>query len=191
MSQTMHERLNQIPDKILSTEFLTGQSLGNDIGFWIFDYPAEEELKVREYIQFLEGMLKKKHSHLKFVNINLLQAVVDYLTERNFIDKAIHMQKAKGDEAVFKALKGPLHMDKFAPYLSKKYAATEQDIVLVTGVGSVWPLLRAHNLLNSLHAILGHKPVALFYPGHYDGQIMSLFGKIPSNNYYRAFRLVP
>lgn len=191
MSETIHERLNQIPDKILSTEFLTGQSLGNDIGFWIFDYLPEDELKVREYIQFLEGMLKKKHSHLKFVNINLLQAVVTYLTERNFIDKAIHMQKEKGDEAVFKALKGPLHMNKFAPYLSEKYAATEQDMVLITGVGSVWPLLRAHNLLNSLHAILGHKPVALFYPGHYDGQTMSLFGKIPSNNYYRAFRLVP
>jgi len=45
--------------------------------------------------------------------------------------------------------------------------------------------------LNSLHSLLGHKPVVLFYPGYYDGQAMSLFGKIPSNNYYRAFRLVP
>lgn len=191
MSETIHERLNQIPDKILSTEFLTGQSLGNDIGFWIFDYPPEDELKVREFLQFLEGMLQKKHSHLKFVNINLWQAVVTYLTERNFMDKVIHRQKEKGDEAALNSLKGPLHTDKLAPYLSKKYAATEQDMVFITGVGSVWPLLRAHDLLNSLHAILGHKPVALFYPGHYDGQTMSLFGKIPSKNYYRAFRLVP
>ena len=191
MSQAIHERLNQIPDRILSTEFLTGQGLGNEIGFWIFDYAPEDELKVREYIHFLEGMLEKKHSQLKVVNINLLQAVVDYLIERNFIDKAIQMQKSKGDEALLKALKGPLHMDKFAPYLVSKYATSEQDIVLMTGVGSVWPLLRAHNLLNSLHSLLGHKPVVLFYPGYYDGQAMSLFGKIPSNNYYRAFKLVP
>ena len=191
MSQTIHERLNQIPERILSTEFLTGQGLGNEIGFWIFDYAPEDELKVREYLHFLDGMLEKKHSQLKVVNINLLQAVVDYLTERNFIDKAIQMQKAKGDEALLKALKGPLHMDKFAPYLVSKYATTAQDIVLMTGVGSVWPLLRAHHLLNSLHSLLGHKPVVLFYPGYYDGQAMSLFGKIPSNNYYRAFRLVP
>jgi hypothetical protein len=33
-------------------------------------------------------MLEKKHSQLKVVNINLLQAVVDYLAERNFIDRA-------------------------------------------------------------------------------------------------------
>ena len=117
MSQTIHERLNQIPERILSTEFLTGQGLGNEIGFWIFDYAPEDELKVREYLHFLDGMLEKKHSQLKVVNINLLQAVVDYLAERNFIDKAIQMQKAKGDEALLKALKGPLHMDKFAPYL--------------------------------------------------------------------------
>lgn len=191
MNQAIHERLNQIPERILSTEFLSGQGLGNEIGFWIFDYAPEDELEVRKYLRFLEGMLAKKHSQLKVVKINLLQSVVDYLTERNFIDKAIQMQKTKGDEALLKALKGPLHMDKFAPYLVSKYDTNEQDMVLMTGVGSVWPLLRAHHLLNSLHSLMGHKPVVLFYPGYYDGQSMSLFGKIPSNNYYRAFKLVP
>lgn len=191
MDQRLHDRLNQIPDKILSPEFLSGQGLGNEIGFWIFDYEPEHELNVRHYIEFIEDMLAKKHSHLKMVNINLLQSLVDYLADRKFVDKAIQMQKTKGDEALLKALKGPLHMDKFAPYLTTQNSATEQDILFITGVGSVWPLLRAHNLLNSLHSLVGHKPVVLFYPGQYNGQAMSLFGKIPSNNYYRAFRLVP
>lgn len=190
MDQRLHERLNQIPKKILSSDFLSGQGLGNEIGFWIFDYEPEHELDVREYIEFLEGMLAKKHSYLKVVNINLLRCLVNYLADRNFVDKTIKMQKTKGNEALLKALQGPLHMDKFAPYLTTKYSATEQDITFITGVGSVWPLLRAHNLLNSLHSLLGHKPVVLFYPGQYNGQTMSLFGKIPSNNYYRAFRLV-
>lgn len=191
MNQLLHDRLNQIPDKILSSEFLNSKGLGNEIGFWIFDYPPEEELGVRAYVEFLEDMLAKKHSHLKVININLLQCVVDYLTERRFIDKAIVMQKTKGNDAVLNALKGPLHMDKFAPYLIDKYAATDQHIIFMTGVGAVWPLLRAHNLLNSMHARLGHKPVVLFYPGQYNGQTMSLFGKNSSNNYYRAFELVP
>ena len=151
----------------------------------------EAEIEVREYICFLEEMLRKKHSHLNVVNINLLQSLVDYLGDRNLIEKAVQMQAKKGDEALLKALKGPLHMDKFAPYLVKSAQAADRDIIFITGVGSVWPLLRAHNLLNSLHSLLGHKPVVLFYPGHYDGQAMSLFGKIPSNNYYRAFKLVP
>jgi hypothetical protein len=43
--------------------------MGNEIGF-IFDYAPEDELKVREYLHFLDGMLEKKHSQLKVVNIN-------------------------------------------------------------------------------------------------------------------------
>lgn len=191
MSRTLHERLNKIPEKIISGDFLKGQGLGNEISFWIFDYPPEQELKVREFLDFLNEMLSTKHGQIKVANINLLTGLVEYLGDRNLTEKAITMQKTKGDDALLKALKGPLHMDKFAPYLINKHLAEEKDLVLISGVGSVWPLLRAHNLLNSLHSILGHKPVVLFYPGTYTGQAMSLFGKIPSNNYYRAFKLVP
>ncbi|MDH5573214.1 MAG: DUF1788 domain-containing protein, partial [Gammaproteobacteria bacterium] len=130
MDQRLHDRLNQIPDKILSPEFLSGKTLGGDISFWIFDYAPEHELDVREYIEFLKEMLGKKHGHLKVVNINLLHSLVEYLKARNFIDKTIQMQKSKGDDAVLKALKGPLHMDKFAPYLTETYKADEQDIIM-------------------------------------------------------------
>lgn len=191
MNQQLQDRLNQIPDKILSEDFLKSQGLGNEIGFWIFDYPAEDELQVRECLSFLGELLAKKHSRLKVVNVNLLQVVRDYLDQRSFTDKAIQMQKTKGDQALLKALSGPLHMDKFAPYFMEQSNAAEQDVILLTGVGSVWPVLRAHSLLNKLHALLGHKPLVLFYPGHYSGQSMSLFNRVPSDNYYRAFRLVP
>ena len=191
MNQKLHERLNAIPDIILSDDFLQKKGLGGDLCFWIFDYPPENELQVREYIEFLFTMLDKKHSNLKVVHINLLQNMVDYLSERKLLDRAIELQKQKGDGALMKALSGPLHMDKFVPFLLQHNNIEEQDLVVISGIGSVWPLLRAHNLLNSLHADLGHKPLVMFYPGEYSGQDMSLFGKIKSNNYYRAFKLVP
>jgi hypothetical protein len=191
MNTELQNRLNQILEKVTSFEFLNSEGLGNEVGFWIFDYNPEDELQVREFITFLENTLAKKHGHLKVANINLLQYLVDYLDDRKFTDKAIQMQRNKGDEALLKALKGPLHMDKFAPYLVERCQAEEQNIIFITGVGSVWPIMRAHNVLNSLHSLLGHKPLVLFYPGHYDGQTMSLFNRIESKNYYRAFSLVP
>ncbi|WP_449123961.1 DUF1788 domain-containing protein [Pseudomonas viridiflava] len=191
MNQQLQDRLNQIPDKILTEEFLRSQGLGNELGFWIFDYAPEDELQVREYLNFLQGFLTKKHSQLKVAHINLLQAMRDYLDQRSFTEKAIQMQQTKGDLALLKALSGPLHMDKFAPFLMEHSDADQHDVVLMSGVGSVWPVLRAHNLLNKLHALLGHKPLVLFYPGHYSGQSLALFDRIPSNNYYRAFKLVP
>lgn len=191
MDQRLQDRLNRIPEKILSQEFLQGQGLGNEIGFWIFDYAPEHELQVREYLAFLEDLLAKKHAHLNIASINLLEVMRDYLASRNFLEKARQRQREKGDQALLRALAGPMHMDKFAPYLLESTQAAEKDIIFIHGVGSVWPVLRAHNLLNKLHALLGHKPVVLFYPGEYNGQSLTLFNLIPSDNYYRAFSLVP
>jgi len=66
----------------------------------------------------------------------------------------------------------------------------EADMVIMTGVGNVWPLLRSHTLLNNLHALMEETPLVMFYPGVYDGQGLSLFGCVEDRNYYRAFRLV-
>ncbi|MDN6180155.1 MAG: DUF1788 domain-containing protein [Halomonadaceae bacterium] len=183
--------MNQIPEKITGQAFLQGQGLGNELGFWIFDYPPEHELQVREYVSFLKGVMARQHGQLTVDHVNLLSVLRDYLLERNFLDKAIAMQQTKGDAALIKALRGPLHMDKFAPYLMRHALSEDPDMVLVSGVGSVWPIMRAHSLLNALHGRLGHKPLVLFYPGAYDGQQLSLFKRLTSNPYYRAFPLVP
>lgn len=187
----LRARLNQVAEKITRPDFLAGQGLGNEIGFWIFDYAPEHELQVRAYLNFLPSLMARQHPDIKMAQVNLLEVLKDYLTERGFLDKAIAMQKSKGDAALLKALRGPLHMDKFAPYLIRHYLSHDPDIVLLTGVGSLWPMVRAHSLLNALHGPLGHKPVVLFYPGRYDGQTLKLFTQIKSNNYYRAFALVP
>ncbi|WP_017428909.1 DUF1788 domain-containing protein [Vreelandella jeotgali] len=187
----LQERLNRIPEKITSDTFLSGQGLGNEIGFWIFDYQPEQELQVREYLTFLKGLLTRQHAELQVDHVNLLALLRDYLSERGFLDKAIAMQQAKGDAALLKALRGPLHMDKLAPYLIRHALSDDPDMVLISGVGNVWPMLRAHSLLNALHSRLGHKPLVIFYPGGYDGQQLTLFNRVTSNPYYRAFQLVP
>ena len=51
-------------------------------------------------------------------------------------------------------------------------------------------MIRTHKLLNNIHAVMGETPIVFFYPGRYDGQHLSLFGKLRGDNYYRAFKLV-
>jgi hypothetical protein len=191
MNARLQQRLDQIPEKIVSDDFLQSKGLANDLGFWILDYAPEDELQVRGYLDFLLELLEKKHPHLKVVHINLLALLRDYLENRRILERSVEKQRKDGDQAVLKALNGPLHMDKFAPFLVSATDADQQDIVLISGVGAVWPMLRAHNILNKLHALLGHKPLIMFYPGEYTGQNLSLFNRLPRNNYYRAFRLIP
>jgi hypothetical protein len=191
MSDLLAERLNQILPKIISEAFLKGEGLGNEIAFYIFDYPPEDELKVREHIRFLLTHIPQRKSGLRIKHVNLFDFVLDYLTNRNLLDKALLLQQDKGDAALKKALAGPLHENKLATIFAEAAQPSQHDVVLLSGVGSVWPLLRSHTLLNNLHPVMGRTPLIMFYPGRYDGQSLRLFGKLQNANYYRAFKLVP
>jgi hypothetical protein len=191
MSGPLTERLNKILPRVVSNDFLKGTGIGNEIGFYIFDYLPEDELRVREHIGFLLEHIPKQKPGLRVKHINLLDFVLDYLTSRNLLDKVITMQRERGDAALLKALSGPLDENKIATHFAAVAGPEEHDLVILSGVGSVWPLLRSHTLLNNLHPIMGRTPLIMFYPGRYDGQSLRLFGKLRNANYYRAFKLVP
>ena len=191
MSDSLTERLNEVLTKITSDDFLSGKGLGNEIAFYIFDYPPEEELRIRDHIRFLLEHIPKHKPDLRVKHINLFDLVIDHLKDRKLLERSFQMQKEKGDEALAKALASPLKSEKLSQLLVEVAQPEEQDLVLVSGVGSVWPLVRTHTLLNNLQTGMGQTPLVMFYPGKYDGQALRLFGKIQSNNYYRAFKLVP
>ncbi|EPT9501334.1 DUF1788 domain-containing protein [Vibrio parahaemolyticus] len=191
--QQLQQRLEQVQDRLESDEFLTNKELGGEIGFYIFDYPAEHEIIVREHIDFLTKKLASR-SEIKgkrFASINLYEMVVELLKSRKLLDRAYKMQFEKGDDALFKALKGPLEQNRFAEFILKQANVLECDFIILHGLGSVWPIIRGHGLLNALHAKVGNVPTVMFYPGEYDGATLKPFGRIESNNYYRAFKLVP
>jgi hypothetical protein len=191
MSDTLNERLNKILPKVISDEFLSGSGIGNEIAFYIFDYPPEDKLRVRDFLRTLLDHIPKQKHGLRVKHINLFDFVIEYLKSRNLLDKAVQMQHVMGDEALKKALAGPLHEAKMSSLFAEATQPERHDLVIVSGVGSVWPLLRSHTLLNNLQPVMGRTPLVMFYPGRYDGQSLRLFGKLRNNNYYRAFRLVP
>jgi len=83
-----------------------------------------------------------------------------------------------------------LGAEKIAKAFVEEAQPKENDLVLVSGVGNAYPLLRSHNLLNNLHSLMEDTPLVMFYPGIYTGQGLRLFGKLKETNYYRAFQLV-
>ena len=191
MTNSFEERLYQILPRITSDEFLSGHGLGNEIAFFIFDYPPEEELRVRKHIEFLLEHIPKQKPGLRVECVNLFDFVIEHLKQRRLLDKTLEIQKSKGDQHVLRQLEKILHPEKLAPLFAEQVQPEDKDLVLVSGVGNVWPLMRTHTLLNNLHPVMGNTPLVMFYPGKYDGQSLQLFGKIKSDNYYRAFRLIP
>ncbi len=201
MTNLLTNRLNLILDKITSADFLSGSGIGNEIAFHIFDYPPEDELRVRQHIETLLEHIPRRKPDIRFKHVNLFDFLTDYLKERNLLEKSFELQRNQGNEALKKALKGVLSEEKIARRFGEMAKPGECDLVLISGVGSAYPLLRSHTLLNNLHAIMGQTPLVMFYPGKYDQASLRLFGKSgttgstsPSRgrqaNYYRAFRLI-
>lgn len=191
--QQLQHRLEQVQEKLESDQFLTNKELGGEIGFYIFDYAPEYELTVREHLTHLTKKLihRGEITGRRFASINLFEMVIELLKSRKLIDKAYKMQFEKGDDALFKALKGPLEQNRFAEFIVQQANVKGCDFIVLHGLGSVWPIIRGHGLLNALHAKVGNVPTVMFYPGKYDGASLKPFGRIESNNYYRAFKLVP
>ncbi len=191
--QQLQQRLDQVQNKLENEEFLTNKELGGEIGFYIFDYAPEHELVVREHLAQLTKKLVSRGelTGKRFANINLFEMVIEFLKHQSLLSDAYELHEQEGDDALFEALEGPLDHNLFAAFIVEKNEVNECDFVLLTGLGSAWPVIRGHGLLNALHAKVGNKPTVMFYPGEYDGAALKPFGRIASNNYYRAFKLVP
>ena len=191
MTAHFDDRLNQVLPRLLSSDVLDNRGAGGEIGFWIFDYPPEREMDMRDWLaDVIEPGIRKQRPDLRYAVIDLFAEVIALLEERKLLDKAYDMQLKKGDEALLASLRSVLKEDRLAARLVEKIDATNHDLLIVKGVGAVYPLLRTHTLLSALHPHMRHTPLLMLYPGRYDGLSLKLFNKLSDDNYYRAFRLV-
>ncbi len=194
MTEELRITLNGIFGRITQESFLAGKGVANEIRFYIQDYPASSELKVRDFIRMLESRLRREKPQIRFTSVHLFQLIVDLLRERGILEKAFALQRRRGNDALNHALKGLLRAENIADRLVQIVDPRESQLVLLHGLGSAYPLVRSHTLLECLHTRLNRTPMVVFFPGEYaDGQLR-LFGRDgppnAGNNYYRAFRLV-
>lgn len=191
MTKNFEERLNQVLPRLASPDVLDNLGAGGEIGFWVFDYPPEHEMQMRSWITdvIVPGLPKLKPG-VRFKVVDLFDFVVDLLEERNLLEKAFAKQMKEGDESVLKSLRPVLKEDKLAARLVETVCVQDLDLLLIKGVGAVYPMLRTHTLLSALHPHMRDTPLVMFYPGRYDGQSLRLFSKLTDDNYYRAFSLV-
>ncbi|HNY47295.1 MAG TPA: DUF1788 domain-containing protein, partial [Casimicrobium sp.] len=135
--------------------------------------------------------LAKQVPPVRAAKVDLLQLVTDLLEERKLLDKAIEMQQTKGDDSTLAALRSVLKEDKIAQMISSHFEIANLDLLILSGVGAAYPMLRTHTLLSALHPIMSDTPLLMFFPGRYDGHSLRLFNTLAEDHYYRAFRLVP
>ncbi len=190
--KTIYERLDEILPILTDSRFRENKGLGNEIGYYIFDYDPEDEMIVREHIKFLKQKINNDGMDISIREFDLYEIMIDILENKGYLKKVFDMEKEKGTEAILRAIKNTLRLtqknDLVVEHIREK--VQKNDIVFLTSVGKIWPIIRSHTILNVLHSVIDFVPLIMFYPGTYSGQDLNLFDEISDRNYYRAFKLV-
>ncbi|WP_404989135.1 DUF1788 domain-containing protein [Clostridium culturomicium] len=187
----IYQRLDEIIPKITDADFRKNKGLGNEIGFYIFDYNSEYELLVRDRVNFIKDKVKAAYG-LNIVEFDLYEIILEILESKGYLQKNFQMEEKRGSEQVFNATKKALRLtldnDLVVQYIEERLDGG--DIVFLTGIGKAWPIIRSHTILNNLHRVVEKQPLVMFFPGTYDGGSLMLFNYLKDDNYYRAFQLI-
>ena len=172
--------------------FRQNKGLGNEVGYYVFDYPAEQELFVRERIEYIRRKNEQSADEYRIVVFDLYDIIIGILKEKGYLEKCFDFEKKKGFDRITKSVGNMLRITAKDSLIVKYFQehTPEKAIVLLVGIGKCYPILRSHTVLNNLHQVIDGVPVVMFYPGKYDGQELVLFSEIKDDNYYRAFKLV-
>jgi hypothetical protein len=179
-------RLDYLKEEIQKQEFLEGKGLSNEVNIRIFCYEPQDEMVVRYFVQ---QMLADQSLECHLVERNLYQTFLEICDEKKITRGAGAMEEKKGKDYLIQQIQRFANNKSFVAKM--QYEPHEpSDVLLLTGVGAVYPFMRIHSLLEALQPEFPDIPILVMYPGKYDGRFVRLFDKLEPNPYYRAFNIV-
>lgn len=121
--------------------------------------------------------------------------MIELLEEKKYLDIISKWEKQHDIMFVATRINRLLKMEEFDDsqmYFTKYIMdrVEENSVVILTGIGEIYPLVRAHSVLNKMHLVYTKRPVIMMYPGEYDKKLrLTILNTNRDANYYRAFRI--
>lgn len=178
--------LSKVSARLSEESFLTNRGLSNEVGIHVFCYDPKDELTVRAYFESLKS---KSDVPYRLVERDLYKIFLELCEDKHIMNSISNMEERKGKEYLSEQLQKVATPEAFVEKM--KYEPHEKgDVLLISGVGKVYPFMRSHKILDNIQHIFSDIPVLMLYPGAFNGQDLDLFGKFLDGHYYRAFNLL-
>lgn len=181
MNLETYERLNRLKERIHEPGFTKPKGIGSEIPHFIFDYPAEDELKVRTYLKVLI-----EQSPIRIKNINLFEFFLSLFQDE--VEDLMTICDEEGLEGLIESTETVLDNEQIIVE-SFVWLAGDAEIIFITGVGNAFPLIRSSKLLKSLSTHAYRCPIVLFYPGQFTGLNLKLFNRLNNEDQYQLSRI--
>jgi hypothetical protein len=180
---TIKERLDNLRIHIQEPEFLEGKGLSHEVNIRIFCYDAGDEMAVR---QFIDQITTDQSIDCNIIECNLYETFLSLCEDIDITDAITEMEEVDGKEFLLEQLHCAIGEGEFIEKIQHEPHSTG-DVLMLTGVGDVFPFMRMHSLLEALQPHFSDIPILVMYPGTFDGSYVRLFDKLTPNPYYRAF----
>lgn len=187
----LKKKFQDLRDKIQSQSFQENRGLSNEVGYYIFDYDPRKEMYVRGEIGDIVRQTTVATVGVNVQVFNLYDIMLDIIDKFGYRQGFIDLEKSSGMTQVIDWINNILEMNEehnlIVRYIGDHLNKDGPTILFVTGVGQVYPIIRAHKVLNTMTQVIDQIPVMMFYPGNYNSVRLQAFGELQEDNYYRAF----
>ena len=190
--RNLNDRFVELEDRLISVEALTRYGTANDLKFYIFDYNPKDELIVRKEIK---KIIERNSDIIEF---DLYDMMLQIIEDEGYMEDILRMEQEYDRNLLLSEIFQPLlsveeEDNRLLEMFKERAEDTGNKIVLITGVGKAYPIIRSHTILNNLQSVFRRNPVVMIYPGRYEiknSMTLRLFERLDDDNYYRAFPLV-
>ena len=115
---------------------------------------------------------------------------MEILEEEGILETILEDEKSIPRDDIMSTLDSVLDVNAtIIPGIQERIEEANPDFVFITGIGSVYPFLRAHAILNNIDSLAENSKLIMFFPGEYDKRQLKLFNRISDENYYRGHNL--
>ena len=181
----INERLDHLRGLVQSPEFLEGKGLSNEVNIRIFCYDPKDEMAVRH---FTEKLVTDQSLACRLIECNLYKIFLSVCDDLDITGEIPETEENDGKIYLLEQLHTAIGEGGFINKI--QYEPHKRgDVLMLTGVGEVFPFMRVHILLEALQPYFSDVPILVMYPGEFDGHYLKLFGRLAPNDYYRAFNI--
>lgn len=184
----LKERLDKLRELVQTSDFLEGKGLSNEVNIRIFCYDPSDEMTVQH---FVSQITTDQTMNCHLIECNLYRIFLDICDELDIMDSIPEMEESDGSAFMLEQLHSAVGENEFIAKMQEAIGAADTgDVILLTGVGDVFPFMRVHKMLEAMQPYFSEVPILVMYPGTFDGSSVKLFDKLTPNPYYRAFNVL-
>jgi hypothetical protein len=185
LEESIYEKFTFIRKVVSQERFLRMEGLSGEIPFWIAPYDVGAENQVNSEII---NLVRKLHNDgIIALCVDLFELSCELVDEHIGLEEMFALEQSMEKQFFIDALQSTINIhERFIPAISERIEAENPSMLLIKGVGKVFPFIRSHIVLNNLQSAVKNIPTLMFFPGEYSGKSLKLFDLLADDNYYRA-----